>query len=96
MQSIERFVQEQCGGNTIAAAYWLRISENKLIELLGIGEDSQLPKKLLNRLKQLEGGTKTINEVRALENVIEDLMANQERLVAEAERIINIYTKDNT
>lgn len=37
MQSIERFVQEQCGGNTIAAAYWLRISENKLIELLGIG-----------------------------------------------------------
>ena len=55
-----------------------------------------MPKKLLNRLKQLEGGTKTTNEIRALENVIEDLMANQERLVAEAERIINIYTKDNT
>ena len=96
MQSIEKFVQTYCGDNTLAAAYWLGISENKLIDLLGMSNDSQLPEKLLNRVKQLEKEIeifKTTNEVRALERVIESLMSSQERLVAEAEKIINIYTR---
>ncbi len=96
MQSIEKFVQTYCGDNTLAAAYWLGINENKLIDLLGISNDSQLPEKLLNRVKQLEKEIeifKTTNEVRALERVIESLMSSQERLVAEAEKIINIYTR---
>ena len=96
MQSIEKFVQTYCGDNTLAAAYWLGINENDLIDLLGWSNDSQLPEKLLNRVKQLEKEIeifKTTNEIRALERVIESLMSSQERLVAEAENIINIYTR---
>ncbi len=91
MNSIEKFLND-CHGNTIVASYWLKIDENRLFELIGVSEDREIPQKLLKRAKSIEIAN---SEVAALEEVVNDLLAKQERFVSVAEETIQIFTKDN-
>lgn len=90
MNSIEKYIEEVCHGNAIVASYWLKIDENKLFELVGLPDDREVPKKLLNRIVCTQPAK---NEVAALEEVVNDLLAKQERLVSLAQETIHIFYK---
>jgi hypothetical protein len=90
MNKIEKFFDEYCHGNAVVASYWLKISENELFDLMGISDHEEIPKSLLNRLIHDDIPR---DEVAALEEVINDQQAKQERLVSLAEETIQIFYK---